>query len=125
MGGTHHAIGQVIQSSGWLLDEITRYAATSRLSKDMDRTLKSFQKYVTLNSRYEGETSYIYHHCRELNKLQKVVTKISNRGPVARFLLHDADIEAIAACISSIKAVHDLIAVRSSSTPGLLANGVK
>ncbi|KAF8557843.1 hypothetical protein OG21DRAFT_1504813 [Imleria badia] len=95
MGGTHHAISQVIQSSGWLLDEITQYAATSRLSKDMNRTLESFQ--------------------RELHKLQKVVTKVSSRGPVARFLLHDADIEAITACTTSIKAVYDKLGVRSSS----------
>ncbi|KAF8557899.1 kinase-like protein [Imleria badia] len=92
MGGTHHAISQVIQSSGWLLDEITQYAATSRLSKDMNRTLASFQ--------------------RELHKLQKVVTKVSSRGPVARFLLHDADIEAITACTTSIKAVYDKLGLR-------------
>ena len=56
MGGTHHAINQVIEISGWLLEEITRYAMGSKLSRDMNRTLKSFQMYVTLSSRYQAET---------------------------------------------------------------------
>ena len=47
MGGTHHAINQVIESSAWLLEEIIQYAVDSKLSRAMNRTLSSFQKYVT------------------------------------------------------------------------------
>ncbi|KAF8420754.1 P-loop containing nucleoside triphosphate hydrolase protein [Boletus edulis BED1] len=52
MGGTHHAITQVIESSGWLLDEIALYAMRCELSRDMKRALHSFQRWVTLGSLY-------------------------------------------------------------------------
>lgn len=54
------------------------------------------------------------------------MTKISSRNRFARFLLHDADIQAITACTTSIKAVYDKLEVRSYSIPGLnLTNSVK
>ena len=56
MGGTHHAINQVIDNSAWLLEEITQFAVGSKLSKDMERTLNSFQRHVTSSSLYQGET---------------------------------------------------------------------
>ena len=126
MGGTHHMINQVVQNSGWLLDEIMQHTAPSALSEDMNKALKSFQKYVVSNCLPRGRgRQHTYHHLRELKRLQKVVTKISNRGRIARFLLHDADIDALTACAASIKAVHDKLGVRSCSIPALnLANGV-
>ena len=55
MGGTHHVINQMIESSAWLLEEITQYAVGSKLSRDMKITLSSCQRYVTSSSRYQGE----------------------------------------------------------------------
>ena len=50
-------INQVVQNSGWLLDEIRQYTAPSALSEDMNKTLKSFQKYVVSNCHYqEGDS---------------------------------------------------------------------
>ncbi|KAF8132017.1 hypothetical protein EV363DRAFT_1164405 [Boletus edulis] len=92
MGGIHHAISQVIESTGWLLDEITRYAMRSELSRDMKRALNSFQ--------------------RELNNLQKVVIKISSRGRIAGFFLYDADIQTITACTASIRTVFDKLEIK-------------
>lgn len=57
---------------------------------------------------------------RELKRLRKVVTKISNRGRIARFLLHDADIEILIACTASIKVVYDKIGVWSFLIPKLI-----
>ncbi|KAG8220498.1 P-loop containing nucleoside triphosphate hydrolase protein [Butyriboletus roseoflavus] len=94
MGGTHHAITQVVDNSGWLLGEIAQDAAKSQLSRDMKKALNSFQ--------------------RELNNLQTVVTKIEERGHVARFFLQDMDIQVITACTTSIKEVYDILEVRSS-----------
>jgi len=113
MGGTHHAIIQVIESSGWLLEGTTQYAIGSKLSRDMKRTLSSFQKYVTSSSCYRKGDAHTYHHFRELNNLREVVTKISSRGRFARFLLHDADVQVIMTCTTSIKAIYDEIGVRS------------
>ncbi|KAG6382129.1 hypothetical protein JVT61DRAFT_772 [Boletus reticuloceps] len=87
MGGTHHVITQVIESSAWLLDEIAQYAMRSELSRDMKRALSSSQ--------------------RELNNLQKLVIKVSSRSRIAGFLLHDADVQTITACTTSIKTVYD------------------
>ncbi|KAF8438392.1 P-loop containing nucleoside triphosphate hydrolase protein [Boletus edulis BED1] len=94
MGGTHHAIIQVIESSGWLLNEVTQYAMRSELSRDMKRTLNSFQ--------------------RELNNLQRVVIKIVARSRIAGILLYDADIQVITTCTASIKAVYDKLGIQLS-----------
>ena len=54
------------------------------------------------------------------------MTKISSRGPISRFFLHDGDIRAITACTASIKEIYDKLGVRSSSIPGLSpANGTR
>ncbi|KAG6382094.1 hypothetical protein JVT61DRAFT_736 [Boletus reticuloceps] len=92
MGGTHHAITQVIESSGWLLDEIALYALRCELSRDMKRALNSFQ--------------------RELNNLQKLVVKISSRSRIAGLLLHDADVQTITACTTSIKTIYDKLEIK-------------
>lgn len=49
MGGTHHAITQVIEYAGWLLEEIVQFTARYKLSKDMKKTLNSFTRYITSN----------------------------------------------------------------------------
>lgn len=125
MGGTHHAISQVIEYSGWLLEEIAQYAAGSKLSKDMKRTLNSFQKYVTSNRYPHWRHAYLLSF-RELKNLQNVVKKISTRGHITRFFLYDADIQAITACTTQITAIYDKLEVRPSLIPGLtLADGVE
>ncbi|KAG9312308.1 hypothetical protein JVU11DRAFT_7619 [Chiua virens] len=49
---------------------------------------------------------------RELENVQKVVMKISSRGSILRFFLHDADVQAITACTASIKAAYTKIEVK-------------
>ena len=68
MGGTHHMINQVVQNSGWLLDEIRQYTAPSALSEDMNKTLKSFQKYVVSNC-----------HCQEGDSM-RIITLGSSKS---------------------------------------------
>jgi len=91
MGGAHHAIGEVVEYSGCLLEEIAQCTGPG-LSKDMRKTLSSFRK--------------------ELRNLQNVVKKISTRNAVSRFFLHDADIQVISACTTAIRAIYDKLEVR-------------
>jgi len=86
-GGTHHAIGHVLESSGWLLQGIVQDAAQSKLPKDMKKPLVSFQ--------------------RSLIGLQNLVMNITKRNPVAPFVLQDEDIRVITACITSIDEIYN------------------
>ncbi|KAF8124286.1 P-loop containing nucleoside triphosphate hydrolase protein [Boletus edulis] len=94
MGGTHHAIVQAIEYSGWLLDEIAQHAMRSAtvLSRDMKRALSTFQ--------------------RDLINLEKAVTSISGRDGSARFFLHEADLQTITVCTASIKAVYHKLDIK-------------
>lgn len=47
MGGTHHAIMEVIEYSGWLLEEILQYTEGTKLPKELKKTLNTFMKCVT------------------------------------------------------------------------------
>ena len=91
-----------------------------------EENIELFSNASSFEQRLRKGDAHIYHYFRELNNLREVVTKISRRGRFARFLLHDADIQAITACTTSIKAVYDKLGVGSHSIPGLnLTNGVK
>lgn len=66
----------------------------------------------------KGDT-HNYDHCRELNHLRDVVTKISRRSNMARSFLYDVDIQAITTCTNSIRAVYDRVEVWLSLIPGV------
>ena len=116
MGGTHHAISEVAEYSGWLLEEIAQYTEGTKLPKELKKTLKTFQKYVT-SDRYLS--AVFLRSFRELRNLQNVVKKISTRTPIIRFILSDADMQAITACTAVVRAVYDKLEVRPSLVPGL------
>ena len=74
-------------------------------------------------TKHEGRGDY--DHLRELNQLKDVVTTISNRGHISRLFLHDADIQAVATCTDSIRAIYDMIEVGPFLISGFIrADGV-
>ena len=77
----------------------------------------------TSPTEHEGRGDY--DDFRELSQLKDVVTTISNRDHTARFFLDDADIQAVATCTDSIRAIYDMIEVGSFLISGLIrADGV-
>ena len=115
MGGTHYAISEVVEYSGWLLEEIVQHAEGTKLPKELN-TLNTFQKYVTSDCCL----SNVYlRSFRELENLRNVVEKISTRSLITRFILNDADIQAITACTAAARAIYDKLEVRLSLVPGL------
>ena len=88
----------------------------TKLPKKLKKALNIFQKYVTSDRCLRDVYLRWF---RELKNLRGAVKKISTRSPTTRFVLNDADMQAIMACTAAVRAIYDKLEVRLSLVPGL------